>query len=361
MVTNPLLCLVQPTIAASVAVVLVGILRVPLRRIVGARAAYWLWLMVPLSTLGGLLPRAPSPWPATGATADVAAPVRHAMTDVTTPLTDGSVPVHWQALVLVIWALGVALTLALSIRRQHRFVRSLGELARLPDGTYRSDRVHEPMVVGAWRPRVVLPADFETRYTRQERLLVLAHEHAHVQRGDALSNAVAMGWLCLCWFNPAMHWALERFRFDQELACDAWVLQVTGTARRRYADALLKTQLAADAMRIVPVGCQWQSNHPLARRIAALRHPLPGSARGVLGALLACGLIFSGSYAAGGLAPLTAAPIETQAWVVTPAVPALPGAAALRIDTASILAAAGPLTLPGRGCQKTRKAAARID
>ena len=282
--TDVVICLLGLTFAASVAVVLVGVLRTPLRRIAGARAAYGLWLMVPLSTLTVLLPTPPQPlMPAAEAVGVVLAD----------PGLDG------QAIALAVWALGAVVMLSVAIARQRAFVRSLGKLSMSANGTYRSATAIEPMVIGALRPRVILPADFERRYTRDERALVLAHERAHVRRGDALTNAIAAGWLCLSWFNPLMHWAIGWFRFDQELACDALVLASTGTARRRYADALLKTQLAADSVTAaVPAGCHWQSTHPLTQRIAALKRPLPGALRRSLGTALVCTLISSGSYAA---------------------------------------------------------------
>jgi beta-lactamase regulating signal transducer with metallopeptidase domain len=44
-VSRAVACLLALTVAASVAVLLVGLLRTALRRIAGARAAYGLWLM----------------------------------------------------------------------------------------------------------------------------------------------------------------------------------------------------------------------------------------------------------------------------------------------------------------------------
>jgi beta-lactamase regulating signal transducer with metallopeptidase domain len=183
-----------------------------------------------------------------------------------------------------------------TVRRQQTFVRSLRPLWGLPNDTYRSSAVVEPMLVGAWEPRIVLPADFEARYTQEEGALVLAHERAHVQRGDALANAIATSWLCLFWFNPFLYWAIRRFRFDQELACDAQVLATSGSARRSYADALLKVQLSVDHVEAVPLGCHWRAGHPLAERIMMLRSPLPGVLRRVVGAAAVLTLIVSGAY-----------------------------------------------------------------
>src|SRR5688572_12014365 len=51
--------LTSATIGSSAAALLVGLLRKPLRVAVGARAAYWLWLLVPAVVVASLLP-APS-------------------------------------------------------------------------------------------------------------------------------------------------------------------------------------------------------------------------------------------------------------------------------------------------------------
>jgi hypothetical protein len=144
-------------------------------------------------------------------------------------------------------------------------------------------------------PRLVLPPDFETRYTEGERELILAHERAHLARGDTFANALAALLRGLFWFHPLVHYAIARFRQDQELACDAAVLRRFPQARRSYAEAMLKTQLAVLGL---PVGCHWQSSHPLKERIAMLKHPIPHPARRALGFGLAAMLALFGGYAA---------------------------------------------------------------
>jgi bla regulator protein blaR1 len=280
MTSHSIFLLAAPAVAPSAAVLLIGLLRIPLRSLVGAQAAYWLWLLVPFSMLAVLLPAPSHPlaiaaWTGAGA-----------------PAPAGSI-----AIALLVWGLGASAMLILAVRRQRSFIGSLGRLSSLPNGTYQSAAIVEPILVGAWRPRVVVPADFESRYTREERALVLAHERAHVERGDALANAAAMLLLCLSWFNPLVHWAIGRFRFDQELACDAQVLAVTGVARRRYAVALLKTQLTADFAGAVPVACHWKAAHPLKQRIAVLKQPSPSYPRRIAGVALALCVVISSSFA----------------------------------------------------------------
>ncbi len=312
MISHALFSLVVLTVAASVSILVVALLRAPLRHATGAQAAYWLWLMVPSSAVAALLP-APS-----SALATIAVPAR------VLALAGASAPARYAVIGLLVWAAGASLMLAYAMHRQRAFERSLGSLTSLPDGAYQSASVVEPMLVGAWRPRVVLPADFEARYTQEERALVLAHERAHLRRGDALANAVASGCLCLSWFNPLMYWAVAQFRFDQELACDASVLAATGTARRRYADALLKAQLAADSVRFVPAGCAWRSSHRLKQRIAVLKRPLPGYMRRAAGVLMAVTCIGSGSYVAWGTRAIAA---MVPAWTCSKIPPILLGSA----------------------------------
>ena len=124
---------------------------------------------------------------------------------------------------------------------------------------------------------------------------MLAHEQAHLERGDVLTTTIGVMWLCALWFNPLMYWALARLRFDQELACDAIVLARSQAGRRRYAHTLLKAQLAADSPWRIPISCHWLSTHPLKERIAMLKRPSPGSTRRLLGIVLTSASIVAGS------------------------------------------------------------------
>jgi len=148
------------------------------------------------------------------------------------------------------------------------------------------------MLLGAWRPRIVLPSDFETRYSGAERALILAHERAHLRRNDALTNAIACGLVCVFWFNPLAYWAWNRFRFDQEVACDATVLRQAKVSRRRYARALARTHLTSSGA----IAFGWRGRHPLIERIAILRRPAPSRTRRRIGYALALVLMLWGAY-----------------------------------------------------------------
>ncbi|ODT87150.1 TonB family protein [Phenylobacterium sp. SCN 70-31] len=267
MSADALALLARANIVGAVAVLLVLGLGAPVRRAFGSQVAYALWLLVPAAAFAALLPR---PEAATILSPVVLAASEAASRDIATT-ADRSADMLFAG-----WLLGAGGLAAVFVAQQTRYVAGLGRLTPAGPGHFRSDRLDAgPAVIGALRPRIVTPADFDVRFDAREREVVLAHEAAHLARGDALANLAVAAALCLCWFNPLAHVAARRFRMDQELACDADVLARFPTARRAYAAALLKTQLTTQPL---PLGCHWPSaaEHPLKERIAMLTLPQPG-------------------------------------------------------------------------------------
>ena len=291
------------TLVASAAILVVLVLRHAICRAFGAQAAYRMWLLVPFAAVATLLP-APVQPPVL-ALPMFASDVANAPLAAVAPVA----AFDPQLLLLGVWLSGAFATLATFILQQRRYLRRLGRLTGIDAHTLRAENTsHCPALIGAIRPRIVLPGDFESRYAPRERELVLAHERAHLVRGDAQINALVAVLRCLQWFNPLFHFAALRFRFDQELACDANVIARFPEARRCYADAMLKAQLAGQARQELrlPVGCHWPSGHPLKERIAMLKRPLPGPAKTVVGLVLAAVLIGAGSYTAWAAQPVAA-------------------------------------------------------
>jgi TonB family protein len=296
-------------LSGSVAIVLVLALRAPLRRAFGAGIAYALWGMVPLAMLAVVLPgdvhRAlsaalamPQVW--------VRAPQGAAQTAGALPLA-GSHVTRWM---VALWWLGAATMAAALWRQQRRYRRSLGRLSPGADGVLYAQRaLHGPLVLGAWRPRVVVPMDFAHRYPAAQAQLVLAHERMHIVRGDTRHNLLLAALRCVYWFNPLLHWAVARFRFDQELACDAAVLARHPASRRSYAEAMLQTQLHAIAL---PVGCHWQAGQTLRQRIGMLQRPPVRGWRRRTGIALVAATALCGGVAAWALQPLQASALPER-------------------------------------------------
>lgn len=310
--------LVEATLAATAAVCLVLALRRPLRQAFGARLAYLAWGLVPAALLAVSLPR-PRQGPAAAEWLPTLLPV---LVDGGRPATGAGVPPDLALVAVVAWAGGVAAMMALFAHRQHGFLRTLGTLRPRGDGTVVADACDGPVVVGLLRPRIVLPADFDARFPGLQGALVLAHERAHLRRGDVPAHLVAAGLRCLQWFNPLVHAAAARFRDDQELACDAAVVAAHPHLRRSYAGAILNAQLVDPGL---PVGCHWQSSQSLKERIAMLKRPPPAARRRRAGAVALSTLVACSSYAAWALQPAVPAAAAVVAGSgVQPAPPAPP-------------------------------------
>lgn len=269
--------LLRVNLALAVAVAGVMALRLPVRRLFGARVAYGLWILPPLAALAMLAParvvtiRLP------------AATIEKAETAFApTAATTATAPFDLQPLLAALWLAGVVACLAWQVWRQVQFARAA-----------RAGRAG-PAVVGVLRPRVVTPADFAQRYTPAEREVVLAHERVHLERGDPPINAALALLTCVNWFNPAVHAMSRWLKIDQELACDARVVAAYPKARKAYAQAMLKTQLAA---RPLPLGCHW-SSHPLAERVRLITRPAPSRGRRLVGAGLTVVLGLAGAVGA---------------------------------------------------------------
>ncbi|HLZ76403.1 M56 family metallopeptidase [Phenylobacterium sp.] len=266
--SEALALLLRVNLAIAGAVALAMLLRRPARRLFGARVAYQLWALVPLAVAAMLAPTRIITLAAPKAA--VAQRGLAAAFDYAPSLPAPSGP-DLSAILMVLWIAGAAAALAHLAWRQAQFSRAV-----------RAGRAG-PAVVGVLRPRVVTPRDFTGRYTPREQRVVLAHEETHIARQDSRINAAVALARCLNWFNPLVHVLAHYLRIDQELACDAQVVAAHPAARRAYAEAMLKTQLAA---RPLPIGCYWpaQAAHPLAERIGLLSRRTPSRAARALGA-----------------------------------------------------------------------------
>ena len=280
-----LLMLLLATGAGSfMAIALVLVARGPLRRRFGAALAYCAWIAVPVVILATAFSAGSSAQHTAPATdGDLLGSTGLALARMVPAAPDTTQFVLW------IWLAGVLLTGLVLYFIQVGYVRALGTL-RLRDGVWYTPRTKvSPCVIGLIRPRIVVPADFDSRYTPREREMILSHERMHVHRGDLLANGLSTLIRCLLWFNPLTHLGMECFRFDQELACDASTLVRCAGSRRCYAEALLKT-VGID--KPLPLSSLWQSAHPLQERLLTLKRPPPsGRGRALGNALLAAATV----------------------------------------------------------------------
>jgi beta-lactamase regulating signal transducer with metallopeptidase domain len=241
-------------LAAGLAILLVLMLRRPVRALFGAEVAYLLWLLPLTAGFAALLPaRAAEPG------ADAAR--RFMLSGDHATMLGG------------VWIAGSVVAFGLLIWGQARFLKRA-----------RAGKAG-PAVVGVLTPRMIVPDDYQSRFTDAERAVIRAHERAHIERLDPRANAVMAVIQCLGWFNPLIHIAVKEARLDQELACDARVMDRLSRERGLYARTLLKTQLGAHAL---PLGCHWPAPapHPLEDRVTMLARPKPTLRRTAVGGAL---------------------------------------------------------------------------
>ncbi|MEM9304250.1 MAG: M56 family metallopeptidase, partial [Pseudomonadota bacterium] len=128
--------------------------------------------------------------------------------------------------------------------------------------------IDSPLVLGIFRPVIVLPQGFVDRASAPELAAVLRHEEAHVRRHDALEELLARVLAALCWFNPMLV-ALNRARTtEREAACDDAAAH-EGIARGAYARLLLDLATGRRA-NLVAITMAGAVRRELEARIAAL-------------------------------------------------------------------------------------------
>jgi beta-lactamase regulating signal transducer with metallopeptidase domain len=269
MIAEALAFLARINLTIACAVLLVLALRIPIRTLFGARVGYLLWWALPAAMLATLLPAR-----TVEMVVETAPPTTVAMSSTTanTISFQAISSIDGSSILFVIWIVGcVAMLLALTTR-QRRFIASLGELQRDAGGMLSSSAPGvSPLILGALRPKLVLPADFESRFDATERALMIAHERVHLKRRDPAVNGLVALVRCVCWFNPLAHIGAALLRVDQELACDASVTRCNPRSRRAYAEAMLKAQIEPLSL---PIGCAWSHRDAvsLGLRIAMLKH-----------------------------------------------------------------------------------------
>jgi beta-lactamase regulating signal transducer with metallopeptidase domain len=96
-----------------------------------------------------------------------------------------------------------------------------------------------PATLGWWQPRVIVPPVCETQ-DAAELKMVFWHELKHVDRCDALWNAIVRSCRNLLWFHPCMHHATLALNAERELACDAAVVREHPQSRDVYATCLVR-------------------------------------------------------------------------------------------------------------------------
>jgi beta-lactamase regulating signal transducer with metallopeptidase domain len=205
------------------------------------------------------------------------------------PGTSAGAKMDWPAVASALFVIGASLSLlwlgvgAVQVQRLWRHGREApAELQALlrqvvgnevrPPRLLISSHIGQPVALGTLRPVIVLPAGSVDRVAEADLAAVLAHEWAHIRRGDLWLLALSRWLLTLLFAHPLYWWLRARIREDQEALADAAAAGPEGAID--YAATLLhwvrlgkKRRGAAAALAL------WGKPSELKRRITMLLHP----------------------------------------------------------------------------------------
>lgn len=266
--------LLAASVQSLVLVALVWALCCALPRL-SAAARCWLWWLVALQLVVGLVWSSPMALPllpaetvaqavpevfAAVAATPLSAPVDMAPA-IDAPVASGW---SWSAALAGIWLFGLSVMLTRTLRgylQTRSLLRESQEcrdtaltqamaLAAEAHGLRAAPRlrlstsIDSPQLIGPWRPVLLLPSRRLASLQADELDMALTHELVHLQRGDlwwGLLPALAQH---LFFFHPLVHLANREYAFAREAACDAAVLAGSPHCARDYGRLLLRLGVA---------------------------------------------------------------------------------------------------------------------
>jgi beta-lactamase regulating signal transducer with metallopeptidase domain len=282
------------------ALVLVGIVTLALRLLprLPAAARCALWWLVGLQVVLGLAWAAPIRLPLltpSSATTHIqqttgvghkSSPADNAETPVTARSRPGRVP--WRDALVMLWALGLLAQLPAAASERRRLRALLrdarpsgsglqGECAYLAQkaGLRRcprllmSRKIAAPLVTGRVRPVVLWPD--RPALTAGESSLALAHELAHIKRGDLWFGLIPALAQRLFFFHPLVRWAVHEYAAYREAACDAAAVRSQACGAQEYGALLLR--LGVSGARDAGISAASDTFRNLKLRLTLLREP----------------------------------------------------------------------------------------
>ena len=153
------------------------------------------------------------------------------------------------SLIPLVWGLGIAAMLLYAAVSYFRLSRQVRLSAPAGKRVYRCDTISTPFILGIVNPKIYLPSDLDERTA----VSVLAHEQAHLRRGDHLWKPLGYVLLSIYWFNPLCWVAYFLFCRDVEQACDEAVIERMDTQQKKDYSAALLACAAPNRVQVCPL------------------------------------------------------------------------------------------------------------
>ncbi|MEW6734732.1 MAG: M56 family metallopeptidase [Acidobacteriota bacterium] len=145
--------------------------------------------------------------------------------------------------------------------------------------TYKaSQEIKMPMMIGLSNVAILFPATLLEQLTLAEFEQIALHELAHVRRCDDWTNLLQRFIEAILFFHPAIWWLVRRLDLEREIACDEWVVTLTGECRS-YATCLLRlVELTATSQAPILAAGATRSKRQITTRIETILNR-PGQVR----------------------------------------------------------------------------------
>ena len=166
------------------------------------------------------------------------------------PAAEAAPPAFSPAsLIPLVWGLGIAAMLLYAAVSYFRLSRQVRLSAPAGKRVYRCDTISTPFILGIVNPKIFLPSDLDERTA----VSVLAHEQAHLRRGDHLWKPLGYVLLSIYWFNPLCWVAYFLFCRDVEQACDEAVIASMNPQQKKDYSAALLACAAPNRIQVCPL------------------------------------------------------------------------------------------------------------
>ena len=150
----------------------------------------------------------------------------------------------------ILWLAGVILFTGYAVYSYARIRRQVAEAMWLRENLWICDEVKSPFIMGLRKPKIYLSSSMdEVLYP-----YVIAHEQAHLKRGDQWWKPLGFLILAIHWFQPFVWAAYILFCSDLELACDeSAVKKLNPQERKDYSYALLSCSMQRRLVTVCPL------------------------------------------------------------------------------------------------------------
>ena len=150
----------------------------------------------------------------------------------------------------ILWLAGVILFTGYAVYSYARVRRQVAEAMWLRENLWICDEVKSPFILGLRKPKIYLSSSMdEVLYP-----YVIAHEQAHLKRGDQWWKPLGFLILAIHWFQPFVWVAYLLFCNDLELACDeSAVKKLNPQERKDYSYALLSCSMQRRLVTVCPL------------------------------------------------------------------------------------------------------------